>query len=320
MGSNAEFTAADEGMHPVDPDQWSWNESWFFSWIALDGGPAGFFRLGVLPNQGRAMLWSFVHVAGAWLGVDQSRLALDDIDLDPAGGVSSSRWGLRFAWRPDPPLEGARFAFEGSCLVRSGRAAGAYVPVSVALTCRATTGCFGTVHGDDERESVYARSRFEQSLEASGTVTVAGVPHPVRAGAHRDRSWGPRDWRVAFTMGDLQSPDRQLYFVGAPGFAGGGYVRERSGEVATLTGVESTIGYDDDRHTIVPGRLGFETPDGARLDVDLAPIGASVPFDMAHTCPEPETWLYYRTLVEARVTGWDGPCRGWLDASRYGIA
>ena len=121
-------------------------------------------------------------------------------------------------------------------------------------------------------------------------------------------------------MGDLQSGDRQLYFVGAPGYPGGGYVRERSGGLTDLVGIDSTVGYDDDGATITPGRLSFETTAGERLDVDLTPIGSSVPFDMAHTCPEPETWLYYRTLVEARVSGWDGPCRGWLDASRYGIA
>ena len=39
--------STDEQVHPFDPAVWSWNESWYFSWIDLDGGPAGFFRLGV---------------------------------------------------------------------------------------------------------------------------------------------------------------------------------------------------------------------------------------------------------------------------------
>lgn len=315
--STVVVTDADEAIHPFDPDEWSWNESWFFSWIDLDGGPAGFFRLGVLPNQRRAMLWLFVNVDGAWLGVDESRIAVDDLDLTT--GVAYDKWGLRFAWLPEPPLRGARFSFEGSCLARFGRAVGSYVPVTIDLSCRSTGDCFGTVHGDDDRESPYARSRFEQSLEASGAVVVDGDQRGVRAGAHRDRSWGPRDWRLAFTMGDLQAGDRQLFFVGAPGFVGGGYVRERSGELRNLVGVEASIGYDDAARTIAPGRLGFESSDGDRLDIDLAPIGPSVAFDMAHTCQAPETWLYYRTLVEAHVSGWDGPCRGWLDASRYGI-
>ena len=35
----------------------------------------------------------------------------------------------------------------------------------------------------------------------------------------------------------------------------------------------------------------------------MRPIAPSVAFDMAHTCEEPERWLYWRTLVEARGVG-----------------
>jgi hypothetical protein len=53
-----------------------------------------------------------------------------------------------------------------------------------------------------------------------------------------------------------------------------------------------------------------------RQDADLARIT----LDIAQSGPEPEHWLYWRTLVEARVTGWDAPVRGWLEARRYGVA
>jgi hypothetical protein len=311
------FTDADEVLHRFDPERWSWNESWYFSWIDLDGGPAGFFRVGVLPNQRRAMLWAFVHVDGAWVGIDESRLAFDDLDL--SNGIAYDRWGLRFAWRPEPPLRGARFTVEGSFLTRTGPHTGAFVPVSVDLACRATSECVGTATGDDDPESAFPRSRFEQSCQASGTVVVDGNRRDVRAGAHRDRSWGPREWRVAFTLGDLQSGDRQLYFVGAPSYGrGGGYLRDGADEVRHLVMVDGTVDYDDDAGTITPGRLCFESTDGSRVDVELEPIAPSVAFDMAHTCEEPEHWPYWRTLVEARVTGWDGACRGWIEASRYG--
>jgi hypothetical protein len=313
--STAAFTEGDEAMHRFDPDEWSWNESWFFSWIDLGGGPAGFFRVGVLPNQRRAMLWSFLFVDGAWLGIEESRLAFDDLDLTT--GVAYDKWGLRFAWRPEPPLAGARFIVEGSFLARSGPHAGAYVPVSMDLSCRSTSDCFGSPTGDKDGGSPYGRRRFEQSLVASGTVVVDGARRPVLAGAHRDRSWGPREWRVAFTLGDVQADGRQLYFVGAPG-RGAGYVRDGSGGLRHLAWVDAAIDYDDGARTIAPGRLGFERADGTRLDVALEPIAPSVSFDMAHTCPQAEHWLYWRTLVEARVSGWDGPCRGWFEASRYG--
>ena len=144
----------------------------------------------------------------------------------------------------------------------------------------------------------------------------------MRVGAHRDRSWGPREWRQAFTLGDLQAGDRQLYFVGRsfPG-PGGGFLRDGDRPLQHLVTVDgSVVEYDDEHRTITSGRLHFEGRDALRLDVELSPIAPSVAFDMAHTCEVPEHWLYWRTLVEARVAGWDGPCRGWLETSRYGSA
>ncbi|MDT3439357.1 MULTISPECIES: hypothetical protein [unclassified Pseudofrankia] len=313
--SPARFTADDENLHPADPHVWSWNESWYFSWIDLDGGPAGFFRLGLLPNQRRAMLWCFVHVDGAWHGVEESRLALDHVDL--AAGHSYDRWALRFGWRPELPLAGAHFTFAGTLLTRSGADTGAQVPVSIDLTCAATSERVGAAPSAD---TSYPADRFEQSLRASGTVVVGGDARPVRAGAHRDRSWGPREWRLPFAIGDLQGGDRQLYFVGSPRHGrGSGYLRDGSAEPRRLSWAGGTVGYDDEARTITPGTLRFEDADGAPIEVELEPIEPSVCFDMAHTGQEPEQWPYWRILVRARVPGWEGPCRGWFEASRYGI-
>jgi hypothetical protein len=308
--------AVDEETHRVDPDDWFWNESWYFSWIDLAGGPAGFFRLGILPNQGRAMLWSFVHDGSRWVGCDESRLSFDDLDL--TNGIAYDRFGLRFAWTPTPPIEGAQFTFEGAMLERTRTDSGAFVPVAVDLTCRATGAPHPTSSGHDDRVSEYEAHRFEQPLVATGTVAVGSVRHHIRAGGHRDKSWGPRDWRMAFALGDLQAGDHQLYFAGAASpFVGGGFVRHGASmeQVRTLEG--TTIVYDDEAHTIREGRV---VVDG--LDVTLRPITPSVTFDMAHTCPEAETehWLYWRTLVEANVPAWGGTFRGWLEASRYGVS
>jgi hypothetical protein len=311
------FTAADERLHPHDPWDWSWNESWFFSWIDLDGGPAGFFRVGVLPNQQRAMLWNFVYVDGRWLGIEESRLAFADCDLTE--GIGYDRWGLQFAWAPEPAPEGARFTTAGDFLVRSGDHPGGWVPLSLELTCRATSPCLGSGDPPDNDASPHPVDRFEQSLEATGTLIVDGVRHGLRAGAHRDRSWGPRDWRIMFTLGDAQHGDHQLYFVGSPAYGrGSGYLRDGA-SIRHLTWVDDALEYDDAHRTIAPGTMGFEDRDGNRIDVAVMPVAPSVAFDMDHTCPEPEHWLYYRTLIEARVPGWETPCRGWFEASRYGV-
>jgi hypothetical protein len=185
--------------------------------------------------------------------------------------------------------------------------------------CRATGECVGSGGGPDKSATPHPADRFEQSLTASGTVVVDDARHEVRAGAHRDRSWGPREWRILFTLGDVQGEDRQLYFVGSPAYGlGAGYLRDGSGELRHLSWVDDTIEYDDAGRTIAPGSLGFEDRDGKRIEVSIVPVAPSVAFAMAHTCEEPEHWLYWRTLVEATVPGWDAPCRGWLEAGRYG--
>jgi hypothetical protein len=306
---------ADEQVHRFDPDVWSWNESWYFSWIDLDGGPAGFFRLGLLPNQGRAMVWCYVHRDGEWIGVDETRLRYEDFDL--TDGFAYDKWGLALAWRPGEPA--ATFFFDGVVRTITGPDAGAFVPLSVSLAATPTTDRFGTGTGTDLGSEAYPASRFEQSLAVNGSVTSGGVSRPVRANGHRDRSWGPRNWRVAFTLGDLQGEDAQLYFVGAPqlGERGGGYLRDASG-VRHLTSAGGEIHYDDAARTMAPAHLQFTDEHGAPIDVELTPVSPSVSFDMAHTCEVPEHWLYWRILVEARVSGWSAPVRGWVEASRYG--
>jgi hypothetical protein len=311
----------DELVHPFDPAVWSWNESWYFSWIDLDGGPAGFFRLGVLPNQERALIWSYVFVDGVWYGTEETRLRVDDFDF--ANGMAYERFGLRFGWRPDREAgdQAARFAYDGIVRVITGDGAGGFVPVALDLDATPTTEVFGTGTGKDLGSEQYPASRFEQSMAVTGTVRVGDDTRSVRAAGHRDRSWGPRNWRVTFTLGDLQSEGAQLYFVGAPQLSerGGGYLRDASG-VRQLRCTAGDIGYDDAARTIAPATLRFETADGEALDVELVPASPSISFDMAHTCEQPEHWLYWRILVDAKVSGWIGATRGWVEANRYGIA
>jgi hypothetical protein len=311
------FVPADELVHDADPADPSWNESWFFSWIDLAGGPSGFLRVGVMPNQRRAMLWCFLHVDGAWLAVEESRLHVDDLDLTQ--GIAYDRWALRFDWQADRPLRGARFSFEGAFRARSGPATGAVVPVSVDLSGEATGACLGTGTGrDGEDAGRYPASRFEQSLVVSGTAVVEGEVHSVRGGGHRDRSWGPRTWRQPYTLGDLQAEDRQLYFVGLrPGY-GMAYLREGERELRHLQWAGGEVSYDDAGRTITAARLELVDGDGAQVDVELEPVGPSVCFDMGHTCEPPEHWLYWRTMVQARISGWPATSRGWFEANRYG--
>ena len=133
----------------------------------------------------------------------------DDFDL--ADGFAYDRWGLRFSWRPGTPT--AIFRLEGVARTVTGPDAGALTPLSVTLAATPTTDRFGTGTGGDLGSDQYPASRFEQSLAVGGR-SPPRLGATVARGRHRDRSWGPRNWRVAFTLGDLQAEHAQLYFVG----------------------------------------------------------------------------------------------------------
>ena len=83
---------------------------------------------------------------------------------------------------------------------------------------------------------------------------------------------------------------------------------------------DGSIDFDDEGRTIREAWIRAEEPGSEPLEITMRPISPSVVFDMAHTCEVPERWLYWRTLVEAEVPGWGGPCRGWFETSRYGVA
>lgn len=318
MPTQGPYDVAVERMHEVDPADWSWNESWMFSFIDLNGGPAGIFRVGITPNQQRAMLWMFVHADGGWYVAEESRLPLGGFDITEC--VSYDQWALGFSWLPETPLGGGRFTFSGYALARSGNQAGARLPLTIDLHYLDVADVHGTGIGEiDEARTAYPHGRFEQSLEANGTVTIGDKTYQVQAGAHRDKSWGPREWRQEFSMGDLQGPGRQLYFVGRsfPEMAVG-YLRQGTREPQVMTVVDGSIDFDDGNRTIHEAHMVFEKSDGDRIDVRMKPVTPSIIFDIAHTVDVPESWLYYRNLVTATVSIWDEPVRGWFESSRYG--
>jgi hypothetical protein len=314
-----EFLPDDDLIHPHDPEVWSWNESFLLSWLTPGGGPSGLFRLGLLPNQGRGWLWFFLHLDGEWLTVEETRLDLRHFDL--ANGATHDAWGLRFGWTPTEPLQRGVFELDGVARVRNGPRSGALVPLSLELTATATAPCFGTGtgHEPDERPQ-FPASRFEQSVMITGALKVDGKTHAIECPGHRDRSWGPRTWQVGFALGDLHGEDRQLWFAGAPqpGERGSGYLRDGDG-THLITGIDGTVAYDDEHHTIAPSHLVFSVDDGTSIGVTLEPESASIVFDMAHSSDPPEHWNYWRTLVKARVDDSDDELWGWFEANRFGI-
>ena len=101
--------------------------------------------------------------------------------------------------------------------------------------------------------------------------------------------------------------------------ADSGYLRDGDG-THLITGIDGTVAYDDEHHTIAPSHLVFAIDDGTRIGVTLEPESASIVFDMAHSSDPPVHWNYWRTLVKARVDDSDDELWGWFEANRFGVA
>ena len=211
-------------------------------------------------------------VDGEWLGIDESRLRYDDFDLTDGSRTTGGACGSG----GDPARRAATVPLRRCRPARvSGPDAGPHVPLSVTSRRRRPADRFGTGTGDDVGETSLPRSRFEQSLAVAGTVTVGGDRRDrCAAGGHRDRSWGPRNWRVG--VHPRRPPVRataQLYFVGAPQLA-----TRRAATSATRPGSAHLVCVDGDdrlrrrrRARSLPTRLRFADEDGAPLDVELDP-------------------------------------------------
>src|SRR5512139_122367 len=107
----------DEGLHPFDPKEEWWNESWFWDWFDDAGELAGHCRIGLHPVQKRAWAWLFLYHRGQWVALEETRLPLGDIQLPR---VAYDKWGLSFAYDAIQPLRSGRFRFSGFGRVISG--------------------------------------------------------------------------------------------------------------------------------------------------------------------------------------------------------
>ena len=89
----------------------------------------------------------------------------------------------------------------------TGPGAGGFVPVTLDLSATPTTEVYGTDTGNNLGSEQYPASRFEQSMAIAGTVRIGDETLSVRARRSPATVVGPRNWRVTFTLGDLQSED-----------------------------------------------------------------------------------------------------------------
>ena len=68
----------DEGLHPFDERDKSWNESVFFDWVE-DERNAGHIRIGRMPGEGRVWVWLHVLHDGEWIVLEHPHLPIDAV-------------------------------------------------------------------------------------------------------------------------------------------------------------------------------------------------------------------------------------------------
>ena len=295
----------DEGAH--DPgEEPLWSESWYADFVDEGHAVGGWFRLGLVPNQGVA--WVNALVCGpdiptiavndftAPLPGDAAVLHTDDIDLTHSAAEPLQTYRVS--------LRGNGQAYDDpSALLRGEQGR----PVELTMDLTWTTA--GTPY-------LYRITpRYEIPCTVSGTVGVGGETFTIAAvPGQRDHSWGVRDWwGMDWVWSALHLHDGthvhgvDIRIPGAPPI-GIGYVQPPDGSLVELQSVTARESFADDALPLST-ELALE-PGDITLTVQIkghAPVLLTAPDGrLSHF---PRAW--------ATVTTGDGRTGvGWLEWNR----
>lgn len=308
----------DEAAHPFDPDEESWNESWFWDFYEASGELAGHCRIGLLPVQKRAWLWFFLYRDGEWLVVEEARLPLCDFQLPR---LAYRGFGLEVSWDASDSLRRGRFHFQGMGRVLSGPRVGQLQAVAADLEVRALAAPHTTGRGEVAGHSsdVFDACRFEQPVAYRGELSIGGETLPFEGRGERDHSWGPRayemEWTVVVANGEgLRFLCTDVRIPGLDPIKVGYLHREKT---ESLTDVDFAFEFDSDSPLApVSGNLRFETqaeePFAYRLEVIS---GAEI--DLSHSLLPPRRTTYRRSLVRVHPEAGGEALLGWCEFHRF---
>ncbi len=178
-------TTEDEGRH-TPGDEPLWSESWYFDFADPTQNLGGWFRLGLIPNQGHAWINALL------CGPGMPTVAVLDFQVPlPDDHTAVHTEGATFGMDVIEPLRTFRVTVHGrgqayddpSAILRGE--AGRDVDVDVELTWATV----GTPY------QYQMSPRYEIPCEVSGSVTADGRTFELSVVAgQRDHSWAPRDW------------------------------------------------------------------------------------------------------------------------------
>lgn len=176
----------DEARHAPGTEP-LWNESYYLDFVTEDGSLAGYVRLGLYPNWGRAWYWACVTGPGRPLVL----IADNDAPLPDPGGTAVRTDAYRASQEISEPFGSARVSLDGVASVLAS-AVDAYGDLGAAETTRLVLDLeWRTVGGVYPYKDL---PRYEIPCAVSGTVRVGDETFAVTGSGERDHSWGERDW------------------------------------------------------------------------------------------------------------------------------
>lgn len=204
------------------------------------------FHNAVLPEEGLfVFFYTWVDAAdragGLFAVYDEhdKPLVFDVVDGLPADGRDFDDWAAgRMTVRHTAGLQTAEVAYCGE-------------EASLSMTFEALHRAFPYSENVGGCPPSLAQDRFEQSGRVAGTLTVGPRTVPFVTTAHRDHSWGTRDWNSfhhwKWCSGqagpDLTYNALQFLAEGRQWICG--YVN-RAGSVTPVVAIDTNVTYDDD--------------------------------------------------------------------------
>jgi hypothetical protein len=280
------FTPQDEDLHLVEPGQ-LWGESYYYDFVSADASLAGYVRIGLYPNWGRAWYWACV------VGPDRPTVMLvDNLGTLPTGSPRDGSGSMSFA---GGGYEGKQEILEAGNSVRVALDAGEF---GLDLTWRTVGGVYP--YGNT--------TRYEVPCEVAGELVVDGRRSACTGFGERDHSWGERDW---WSMSWLWAAGRtgagSAFHVVQPNlglaFDWPGFICTPDGVLQPREGSCASTVFDGDG---VPVRSRITVGD---LETEAVPV-AFAPVDLVS--PDGRTATFRRALCRFSTPGArDG--FGWVE-------
>jgi hypothetical protein len=299
---------AAEALRPTEGDELAhtptaeplWSESWYADFADPAQGLGGWFRIGLIANQGKALVHALL------CGPDLPTVAVDaEVPLPEDPWVVRAD-GFEIGHCASVPLQAYRVDVRAraqaypdpSALLRGEPG----TPVEMTMNLEWAT--------DGTPYQYRLTTRYEIPCTVTGTVTIDGESYRLDAvPGQRDHSWGVRDWwSMDWIWSALHLDDGthlhgvNIRIPGAPAFSIG-YTQDAGGNVVELDAIASREAFGDN---------------GLPLDatLDLSPGGITADIEVRGQAPVrlvaadgrvsqfPRAWVSVSTADGRAGVGW----------------